>query len=145
MGKKTTKKGAKKALIYYSEGKKHLIIQDYLSSGWSKQAVWQKHTGLVSEHGQILKWMRELGYGEEQQKREAIFAANNNVPIMVVKEPTSSDAAAAADKLLLEQRISVLERQLNEAEMKVVAFSTLVDIAEKEFGIPIRKKSVTKP
>lgn len=29
--------------------------------------------------------------------------------------------------------------------MKTVAFSTMVDIAEKEFNVPIRKKYNTKP
>jgi hypothetical protein len=29
--------------------------------------------------------------------------------------------------------------------MKAIAFSTMVDIAEKEFNIPIRKKYNTKP
>jgi len=29
--------------------------------------------------------------------------------------------------------------------MKAIAFSTMIDIAEKEFSIPIRKKVNTKP
>jgi hypothetical protein len=33
---------------------------------------------------------------------------------------------------------------LQTAEMKAIAFSTMVDIAEKEFNIPIRKKYNTK-
>jgi hypothetical protein len=37
-----------------------------------------------------------------------------------------------------------LEKQLQTSEMKAIAFSTMVDIAEKEFNIPIRKKHNTK-
>ena len=38
-----------------------------------------------------------------------------------------------------------LEKQLKDAEMKAIAYSTMVDIAEKEFNIPIKKKLNTKP
>ena len=38
-----------------------------------------------------------------------------------------------------------IENQLKDAEMKAIAYSTMVDIAEKEFKIPIRKKYNTKP
>jgi len=34
---------------------------------------------------------------------------------------------------------------VKDAEMKAIAFSTMVDIAEEEFKIPIRKKFNTKP
>ena len=47
--------------------------------------------------------------------------------------------------LQLKKRISELEKQLKDAELKAIAFSTMVDIAEKEFKIPIRKKLNTKP
>jgi hypothetical protein len=47
--------------------------------------------------------------------------------------------------LQLKKRIEELEKQLQTSEMKAIAFSTMVDIAEKEFNIPIRKKYNTKP
>jgi hypothetical protein len=45
----------------------------------------------------------------------------------------------------LKKRIAELEKQVKDAEMKAIAFSTMVDIAEEEFKIPIRKKFNTKP
>lgn len=47
--------------------------------------------------------------------------------------------------LQLKKRIEELEKQLQTSEIKAIAFSTMVDIAEKEFNIPIRKKYNTKP
>ncbi len=41
----------------------------------------------------------------------------------------------------LKKRIADLDRQLEDAEIKAIAFSTMVDIAEKEFNISIRKKN----
>jgi transposase len=45
----------------------------------------------------------------------------------------------------LKNRVAELEDKLRTSEMKAIAFSTMVDIAEKEFNIPIRKKLNTKP
>ncbi|MSQ79995.1 MAG: hypothetical protein EXR21_10080, partial [Flavobacteriaceae bacterium] len=41
------------------------------------------------------------------------------------------------ETLQLKNRIAELERQLKDAELRAIAFSTMVDIAEKEFKIPI--------
>ena len=49
------------------------------------------------------------------------------------------------ENLQLKKRIAELEKQLKEAELKAIAFSTMVDIAEDMFKIPIRKKLNTKP
>ena len=53
--------------------------------------------------------------------------------------------AESFENLQLKKRIAELEKQLKDAELKAIAFSTMVDIAEKEFKIPIRKKLNTKP
>lgn len=49
-----------------------------------------------------------------------------------------------ADNKKLEQRIKELEKQLDQAKMKNVALNTLIDVAETELKIPIRKKSGSK-
>jgi transposase len=41
-------------------------------------------------------------------------------------------------------RTHELEQALEEAELKVLALNTMIDIAEKQFNITIRKKSGTK-
>jgi transposase len=45
----------------------------------------------------------------------------------------------------MKKQIAELEKQLKDAELKAMAFSMMVDIAEKEFKIPIRKNIDTKP
>jgi len=49
------------------------------------------------------------------------------------------------ENLQLKKRIAELEMQVKDAELKAIAFSTMVDIAEREFKIPIRKKLNIKP
>jgi len=48
------------------------------------------------------------------------------------------------DNKKLEQRIKELEKQLEFAQMKNVAINTMIDIAEKDYKLEIRKKSGPK-
>ena len=122
------KKIIQKAGRYFTIPERHELIKEYLSSGCTKEAIWEKYTG-QSEHGTLLKWMRDLGYCTSGNPKNVTIASNTEE--MPKKE--------------LEKRIAELEKQLKEAELKAIAFSTMVDIAEKEFKIPIRKKYNTKP
>ena len=87
--------------------------------------------------------MRQLGYTEELQPEDLTF--DENISLMAKKKTTLQNAEESFEILQLKKRISELENQLKDAEMKAIAFSTMVDIAEKEFNIPIRKKLNTKP
>lgn len=49
-----------------------------------------------------------------------------------------------ADNKKLEHRIKELEKQLEMAKMKNIALNTMIDVAETELKIPIRKKSGSK-
>ena len=129
---------------YFSDSEKHHIIQDLLSSRLTKRDIWEKYTGEVSEHGEILSWMRQLGYTDTIKSRRTKFTVNNDVK-MDKKNPSDSNSHEDFETLQLKKRIASLELQLKDAEMKAIAFSTMVDIAEREFNIPIRKKFNTKP
>ncbi len=48
------------------------------------------------------------------------------------------------DKLLLEKRIKELEKALEYAKLKNVAVETMIDVAEEQFKISIRKKAGPK-
>ena len=57
------------------------------------------------------------------------------------------DGMTEAEKHKLEElqkRIKQLEKQLEDATVKNIALETLVDVAEKQFNIPIRKKPGAK-
>jgi hypothetical protein len=68
-----------------------------------------------------------------------------NFKDMPTKKKDNETGSEDFETLKLKKRIAELEKQLQTAEMKAIAFSTMVDIAEKEFNIPIRKKYNTKP
>lgn len=127
---------------FFTDEQKHEIIQEFLDSRLTKREIWKKYTGHEEEHGQLLSWMRKLGYKDEYQKNSSILGAKL---IQVKKKNTDKNPTDSFETLQLKKRLVELEKQLNDTEMKAVAFSTMVDIAEKEFNIPIRKKFNTKP
>jgi tRNA A37 N6-isopentenylltransferase MiaA len=58
--------------------------------------------------------------------------------------PTPLTAEERTNSEALLSRIKELEKQLDQAQLRAVGFETMIDIAEKELRIDIRKKSVTK-
>ncbi|HEX2936723.1 MAG TPA: hypothetical protein VHO72_15315 [Bacteroidales bacterium] len=55
-----------------------------------------------------------------------------SLPLMSAKDRT--------DNKKLEERIKQLEKELELAQMKVTAYNTMIDIAEKDYKLEIRKK-----
>ncbi len=127
----------------FSTEERHKIIQEMLRSNCTKVEIWEKYTGRSEEHGNLLKWMRKLGYNTDNLSRRVTFGGNIN--LMATKKTSPAIGEKSFEFLQLKKRISELEDQLKDAEMKAIAFSTMVDIAENEYKIPIRKKLNTKP
>jgi transposase len=128
----------------YSQAERREIIQEYIASGKTKKEIWYKYTGEAEEHGNLLKWMRLLGiYGELRTRRYTLVENNSSMAKKKISILTAAEESF--ETLQLKKRILELEYQLKDAEMKSIAFSTMIDIAEKEFNIPIRKKANTKP
>ena len=117
----------------YTDAEKHFILNEWLGSGLSKQAIWEKYTGQGAEHGQIIRWMRTLGY--------IVQTEPSPTPIKMAKK---SDELSPFEQRQLQKRVEELEQQLKEAQMKSIALSMMVDMAEEEFKISIRKKYNTK-
>jgi hypothetical protein len=127
----------------FSTTERHQIIQEFLKSKCSKREIWERYTGHVEEHGNMLKWMRQLGYTEELSSERSTF--DENISLMTKKKSILKIPEEPIEVFRLKIRISELEEQLKDAEMKALAFSTMVDIAEKDLKISIRKKLNTKP
>lgn len=146
------KKIIQKAQKYFTVAEKHKIIQELISTQCTKVEIWEKYTGEEEEHGQLLRWMRQLGYNTGIKTRRPNIVSNL-YPMAQRKiksdNPDSyrevNNDDESFENLQLKKRIAELEKQLKDAELKAIAFSTMVDIAEKEFKIPIRKKLNTKP
>ncbi|HQA59365.1 MAG TPA: hypothetical protein PK033_16035 [Acetivibrio sp.] len=117
----------------YEERK--MILDEYFQTGCKKRDIWKKYTGQPEEKGYLLKWMRQLGY-EDIDKRCKLTLSNNNT--------MSKRTNETAKNVQLKQKIEQLEKALVQSELRATALDTMIDIAEKELKINIRKKSNTK-
>ena len=125
----------------FSESERRMIIEDYLQSGLSKKEIWEKYTGNKTEHGLILYWMHRYGYFSDQNVKNTTFASKTDEMKFEDKNQEHTDFAS----LQLRKRISDLEKQLSESEMKSIAWQTMIELAEKEFNISIKKKFSAQP
>ena len=142
------KKIIQKSNRHFTETEKHQIIQELFSSQCTKVEIWEKYTGEEEEHGQLLRWMKALGYDTGIKTRRPNIVSNYISMPKIKPNKVESKQQKEEDNfenLQLKKRIAELEKQLKEAELKAIAFSTMVDIAEDMFKIPIRKKLNTKP
>ena len=133
MDKKNQKRIIQKRGKFYSETERHSIIKEMLKNNWTKQYAWELYTGEAEERGQLMRWMRKLGYVKEIKHKKFNLVSKNKV--MRKKPPAEPSDPELFENLQLKKRIAELEKQLKEAEMKAIAFSTMVDIAEREFNI----------
>ena len=119
------------------------MIHDYLTGSYTKAEIWEKYTGQNEEHGQLLQWMRKLGYLAEERRTQRPLKINYR--IQNITEPILSNdqyKEKTNDELL--KRIAQLEKMLEMEKLRSEGYDLMIDIAEKELKIPIRKKSDTK-
>lgn len=116
------------------------MIKEYQSGKYTKAELWEKYTGQQEEHGQLLQWMRKLGYLTDENRRRVYrdqFPRQQFPDYLNKKEKQNDSGDQAA-------RIRELERKLAAAELKAEGLDLMIDLAEKEYKIRIRKKSATK-
>jgi transposase len=120
----------------YIESEKRVIIEKYLSSESTKREIWEKYTGQKEEKGSLLRWMRQLGYADKKSN----FAEKVQEEQKMAEETLDVNF----EKLQLERRIKELEQRLETAELQRIAYQMMVEMAEKEFNISIKKKYHTQ-
>ncbi|MEK7257646.1 MAG: transposase [Bacteroidota bacterium] len=114
----------------YPEELKRKIAKEYLSGKASYGVLAEEHglkdKGVVQE---FVKWYRRKG---------ELFALNQ------AEMPTKKTTVATSAEPNTEEQIKELKRQLELSELKVEALETLIDLAEEQLKIDIRKKSGAK-
>lgn len=89
---------------------------------------------LLTRHT-VRKWLERVRK-ETKQRAQAMEQTDRKVPTIV------EQVAHKADELA--QRVKQLEAQLEQSNLQVLYYSTVIRVAEQELGIAIEKKSVTK-
>jgi len=116
-----------------SQAERREIIEEYLKGGRTKIDIWRQYTGYQEEHGQIIRWMRQLGYAAQTLSMKPL-----SLPYM----PPSNKPQPSVEEL--QHKIKQLEKQLLDSQLKEEAYRRMIDIAEKELKVSIQKKPNTK-
>ena len=111
----------------YSRAFKLQVVEEILRGEITKEQARRKY-GLRSKSG-VLNWMRKFGVASYRQIPDCFER---------MKEEEIVNQSA------LEKRVRELERALEDAQLKAEGYSRMIDIAERELKISIRKKSFTK-
>ena len=62
----------------------------------------------------------------------------------IIKEPDDMSVQESASTDLNSDEVKRLKKELEDAKLKAEAYLRVIEIAEKELNLPIRKKSNTK-
>ena len=126
----------------YSEELKRQICQEHINFGTSLRALKRKYD--LSSHSLIHSWLRELGFIKSDliaEKKTLYIGVDNfnNMPLKVKKETINSSSLPTDNTI-----ISQLKKELEEAKLLAEAYKRVIEIAETDLKIPIRKKYNTK-
>ena len=127
-----------KATQYYSESFRRMVIEEYLRTGIRKADLLRKYN--IKFKGALYRWMRLYGYTDAYAPTDK----NRNFVYQTAILPQDKNDIPVTDPAVLLKKIKELERQLEDEQLRSEGYSMMIDIAEKEYKIPIRKKRDTK-
>jgi len=125
--------GQKKQQHFSEEFRREVVLRVLKGEINKEQA--QKRYG-IGGRSLILKWINNF----EKYGVCTIRLAKNPQSIM----PKEKKTEKPAKELELEARNKLLEQRLKDESLLREMYSRMIDIAEQEYKIPIRKKSNTK-
>jgi len=109
-----------------SKAKKRWIVRELESGRISQAEALELISGYSKNPWRLIKyWCRQ-------------FSSDISFTLPVMTEKEKQKLAAA------HKRMKALERQLEQAQMKNIALETMIDVAEEQLKISIRKKSGPK-
>ncbi len=112
----------------YSMSFKLGVVQEVESGEIGIKAVARKYG--IQSHSTVINWLRKYGTFDWINKSHIKMPKSKDQKILELEQQIR----------LLEKQNVQLESQANTADKKVILFDMMIDIAEEEFKIPIRKK-----
>ena len=106
------------------------IVQEYLSTDISQSELKKKYN--FGGNGNIYRWMCKFG------------VTKPNTEEINLSRVMSQEKESNPRERELELKISKLEDELQREKFKALALNTLIDVAESDLNIEIRKKPGTK-
>ena len=104
------------------------LIKEYEESQCSLSSLQRKY-GIQGSHT-LKRWIEKYGNFDLSYQIPAHMNPTKDQEILALKE----------DIRLLERQKKRLEKEVEQADKKVILFDMMIDVAEEELNIPIRKK-----
>ena len=118
----------------YSEEFKRQVIEEYLSGGIGMKAILRKYK--IGGQDTLNRWMKKKGYDDLNSQRVSKFAVITSAVLSKKKDSANQDDLA--------KKIIELKRQLADEKLRSEAYARIIEKAEKELKLPIRKKPNTR-
>lgn len=123
--------GYNKHKLHYNAEYKWRICQEYLNSSDTKLAV-QRRNGIRAKTA-IIVWLRQFGLKDKVKGLTLSEQLSLQMP-----QPKPQKVQSQ------ETELDRLKKELAEANLRAEAYQKMIEIAEQEFKIEIRKKYVAK-
>jgi transposase len=120
----------RKKVNQFPDELKYKIVQEYLETSLSQKELMAKHG--FRGNSCIINWMRKFGLSYPTEER------------LKIVHQMSKESSKPQQERELEQKLKILEKELEHEKLRTRALNTMIDIAEKELKISIRKKSGAK-
>jgi transposase-like protein len=115
---------------HFTDEFKFMVIQEYLNSDISLTELKKKHS--IRGNGCVSDWMRKFGTSEV------------TVEQINLQRTMSKEEEKTPRERKLEAKVKELEKALEQERLRTLALDTMINIAERDLKISIRKKSGTK-
>ena len=113
----------------YSDSFKLQVVREIERGELSTTGAKRKYG--IQSRSTVVNWLRKYGN----------FDWENQTPSKMQKTPDQRIMELEAKVKLLEKQKKRLEKQADHADKKSIIFDMMIDVAEKEYNIPIRKNS----
>ena len=113
----------------YSMSFKLSVVQEYETSQISKEALKRKYG--IQGDSTIRRWIDKYGNFDISNKSDKPMEKSKDQELLELRQKVK----------LLERKNARLEKELEQKDMKAEFFDMMIDIAEKEYHIDIRKNA----
>ena len=120
----------KRKVNQFTDDFRFQVVQEYLKTGISQRVLQKKYS--IGGNNCINNWMRKFGTSEV------------TVEQINLQKAMSKEEEKTPRERKLEVKVKELEKALEQERLRTLALDTMINIAERDLKISIRKKSGTK-
>jgi len=121
----------------YSHEFRHRVCKDHVEDGIKLAELVRKYD--LSCHSLIHDWLRKLGYLPGRNRRTHAAYIDLQTHSALTKK-TNKDKELSEEQ----KQVKLLQKELEDARLLAEGYRRIIEIAEQELKIPIRKKPNTK-